>query len=199
MVMRKFESRQPADQWTDSGAPGLPWLIDLSEWLCLEGHYGPAERSRILTSILDHGTLVRAAESGLIDPEDYALLEAIFVESQPAVSYDDPAWDCPDTWELGAAIPPGAVLTPPELEDLETELNAVGLSQLAAVSGFNFREWRKGLGLPGGLPPISGGAPAADRDAEDARARLSENAAKIRELEATLTAIRSDTLCYNPY
>ena len=126
MVLKPVPAVQTADPWPDSRP--LPWLIDLSEWLRLNGFYAPSERSRILTSLLDHGTLVHAAESGLVDAEDYALLESIYCESQPEIPWDDPAWDDSDRWELGPAIPPGTVLTPPELEELEQELQSVGLA-----------------------------------------------------------------------
>jgi hypothetical protein len=182
---------QPPDVWLDSRP--LPWLIDLSEWLRVDGDYGPSERSRILTGLLDHGTLVHAAESGLLDPEDYPLLESIFCESQPPIPWEDPAWDCDGTWELGPEIPPGTVLAPLELiDDADGELirDDIGGAKV------DWRDWRKRLGLAEMPPPLSGGSP----EAPPAFERLAQAAQKIISLQAELAAVPDDwRLYYYPF
>ncbi len=52
-------------------------------------------------------------------PSDHA--EASPCDGFPEVSYDDPAWDDSDVWELGPAIPPDAVVLPPELSLFDAE------------------------------------------------------------------------------
>jgi hypothetical protein len=164
-------------------------VIDLTEWLRLTGYPLP-DRHRILTSLLDHGTLAHAAESRLLDPEDYPLAEALFCESQPEIPYDDPAWDCPDTWELGPPIPPGTVLVPPELDDSDP-------LPMTPEGKVDWRTWRKQLGLPEIPPPISGGAPD---DTPGTLERIAQQVERILCLEAQLAAIPEDwRLHYYPF
>ena len=69
--MKTIALAKPADQpdpWPDSRP--LPWVIDMVEWLRHRG-YPLADRQRILTSLLDHGTLLHAVESRWLDAEDY--------------------------------------------------------------------------------------------------------------------------------
>jgi hypothetical protein len=155
----------------------LPWVIDLTEWLRLTGYSLP-ERQRILTSLLDHGSLEHVAQSGLLDREDRPLADAIFCESQPEVPQDDPQWDDSEVWELGPAIPPGTVLVPPELD------NDDDLAEPAARP--DWRNWED-LVNSWKLPPVSGGAPVPA-----VFERLALSAEKIRQLQAELDRIPPD-------
>ena len=137
--------------------------MDLTEWLRIRG-YGLSERQRILTSLINTKTLVHVAESGLLDPEDYPLAEAIYCESQPAVPYDDPLWLDSDLWQLGStALTAGG---PPAAEPV--------------ASKQDWADFRLRLGLTE-LPPISGGSPVF--------VAMARQAEKILELQAQLRAI----------
>ena len=92
-------------------------LDGLSDWLLENGYHRDSERDVILDIVKRNRTSEVAYMCGFLDREDRELAELVLEESQPEVPYDDPAWFVApedfETWELGPAIPPGAVLTPP--------------------------------------------------------------------------------------
>lgn len=167
------KSAEQPDNWPDTRC--LPWVIDMAEWLRHRG-YPLADRQRILTSLLDHGTLLHAVESRWLDAEDYALAEAIYCESQPAIPYDDPAWLDSDLWMLGGPELelPGTVQQPAEQQPEERP---------------DWKNWES-LVNSWNLPPISGGAPTVS--IPDVFERMAVQAEKIIRLQAELDAIPAD-------
>jgi hypothetical protein len=159
----------------------LPWLIDLSEFLhCQE--YAATETNAILISVLDHGTLQVAVDRQHLDPEDYAAAEQIYTDSQPAVPQHDPAWDDPDLWELGPAIPPGTVLIPPELDDDDAEDDVKP----------DWKNWAASVNCQN-IKPVSGGAPVSLLENTVATIdRCADMAEKIVRLQAELSAVPAD-------
>ena len=125
-----------------------------SDWL-YEAGYRFSERQRILQSIAATRSLEQSTILGYLDRADYPVSELIFEESQPEVPYDDPAWDDADHWELGPAIPPDAVIVPPELEHtLPNE------DEGRPGEPIDWKNWLRYV------KPIGGGSPEADRDPE---------------------------------
>ena len=136
-------------------------LGGLSDWLFENGYHRDGERDVILDIVRRNRTSEVAYMCGYIDREDREIAEHILEESQPEVPYDDPAWFVAqedfETWELGPAIPPDAVLTPPR-RNLSQMVLAAAEAESQRV---DWRNWERYL------PPIAGGAPEVDDLGDD--------------------------------
>jgi hypothetical protein len=152
--------------------PILPMLTELSGWLFEAGYLAP-ERLQIISSVLDYGTLEHAAERGHLDAEDYAMAEELYVDSQPPIPWDDPAWSDDSFWQLGPPEPPVLPAAAPIKEDA------------TKVEWKNWEEQLKSLDIK----PVSGGGDDAEPDVFE---RLALAAEKIISLQAELDAIPAD-------
>jgi hypothetical protein len=111
-----------------------PGLGALYVWLMVEKNYHQHAREQVIRHVAATGTLEGAA---YLDPEDRAEAEEVFVGALEPVPLDSPAWDDPGVYldiesilqaargipgdDEDRSIPAGAVLIPPELDDLDGE------------------------------------------------------------------------------
>jgi hypothetical protein len=114
-----------------------PELGALYVWLMVEKNYHQHAREQVIRHVVATGTLEGAA---YLDPEDRAEAEEVFTDTLAPVRFDSPAWDDPGVYldvesllesasgipddDADRSIPTGAVLIPPELDDLEWDTEA---------------------------------------------------------------------------
>jgi hypothetical protein len=105
----------------------------------VETNYHQHAREQVIRHVAATGTLEGAT---YLDPEDQAEAEEVFTEALDTVPFDSPAWDDPAVYfdveslleaargfpdnDSDRSIPAGAVLIPPELDDVvgDTEAGA---------------------------------------------------------------------------
>jgi hypothetical protein len=136
-----------------------PGLVALVTWL-IENQYSTHAIEHIEGFVAAHGTLA----GSMIEPEDQAVAEAVFVEALPAVPLDAESWrdpgvyiDAPSILEAAdrRRIPRGAILIPPELDEYEP--SAEDLAEYGAWLETLDREHVAAM-----VAPIAGGAPDDD-------------------------------------
>src|SRR5262249_12797393 len=78
--------------------PGLAALVEF----LMDGDYSSHAIGRICDFVACNGTL----EGSLVDPEDMAEAEAIFVDALPPLDFDSPAWGSAEEDLDGLDLPP---------------------------------------------------------------------------------------------
>jgi hypothetical protein len=102
-----------------------------------EKNYHEHAREQVVRHVAATGTLEGAA---YLDPEDRSEAEEVFTDALDPVPFDSPAWDDPGVYldveslleaaggfpddDSDRSIPAGAVLIPPELDDLDEDTEA---------------------------------------------------------------------------
>lgn len=151
--------------------PRLRPGLDALSWWLEDNHYSRHALERILAHAALAGT---PTGSAYLESGDEAAASEAFTAALEPVPFDDPAWADESVYldreslletakapgDADRSIPPGAVLVPPELEDLDqVEPGAAAVSAAILADEPALADaWRACM------PPIAGGAPGRDDD-----------------------------------